>query len=268
MIALHRPGLRFGQENQRRDNLLCPESRQISLSTARTTSSCLSLAELVDSKSILGSPFIDQAVQMAGLVFIAELRIPQQISIVSQPFMADTVEKHNCLVNYQVCLRTLKELMVYWRGIGWIMTAMEQKFQGVKDTDPGEFNVDPHSSVPLSDRKMIQRLLRAADKHHQSSEIGQWFDSSTLRRIMCCTSMANPEYIAAIGIAVAGTTNSTLKQTVTVLESSELKQDKNDIVQPSAMANASFGFNNDLVWTSWLDDGFWDGDLEKFLEDV
>ena len=177
MIALHRPGLRFGQENQRGDNLLCPESRQISLSTARTTSSCLSLAELVDAKAVLGTPFIDQAVQMAGLVFIAELRIPPTVST-AQPTMVDTVEKHNCQANYQVCLRTLQSLMVYWRGIGWILTAMEQKFQGVKDTDPGEFNVDSHSSVPLSDRKMIQRLLRAADGHHQSSNHGQWSDSS------------------------------------------------------------------------------------------
>ncbi|CAM1507657.1 Fc.00g072980.m01.CDS01 [Cosmosporella sp. VM-42] len=246
MIALHRPGLRFGQDNQRSGNLLCSDSRQISLSAARTSSSCLVLAELVDNKSILASPFIDQAVQMAGLVFIAELRIPPTVSP-AQSNMAEIVEKHICQSNYQVCLRTLQSLMTYWRGIGWILTAMEQKFQGIKDTDPGEFNVDPHSSVPLSDRKMILRLLRASYGHDQAPGI-HWPQST-------------------IGIAVAGTTNSASKHTVTVLESSELKQGQVSSSAESAIeSDNSFSFDDDLVWTSWLDDGLWDIDFDKSPE--
>ncbi|KAF7559012.1 hypothetical protein G7046_g5138 [Stylonectria norvegica] len=243
MIALHRPGLRFGQVNQRGGNLLCPESRHISLSAARTASSCLVLAELVDDKSILASPFIDQAVQMAGLVFISELRIPPTVSA-TESNMAQIVETHICQSNYQVCLRTLQCLMIYWRGIGWILTAMEQRFQGVKDTDPGEFNVDPHSSVPVSDSKMILRLLRGSYKHGQPPD-SEWPNST-------------------IGIAVAGTTNSTSKNTVTVLESSELKQGQgSNSAEPLIEPIGSFALEDDLIWTSWLDDGVWDIDFDK-----
>ncbi len=125
MISLHRPGLRFGQKNLNDDNFLCAESRQISLSTARTTSSILSLAELIDAKVIISSPFVDQAVEIAGLVFIAELKVPQPLQ--PQPGMLNTLEGFGHQSNYQVCLRVLKSLLVYWRGIGWILTTMEQK---------------------------------------------------------------------------------------------------------------------------------------------
>lgn len=164
MISVHRPGIRFGQENHRDANFLCPESRQISLSIARTTSSMLSLAELVDIKSIIGSPFIDQAVEMAGLVFIAELRIPPVIDSPNPPVMMnDELRELGHQTNYQVCLRTLQSLTVYWRGLTWILTAMEQKYEGAKETDPGENSVDPYTSVSLNDRKMISWLLKRID---------------------------------------------------------------------------------------------------------
>ena len=73
----------------------------------------------------------------------------------------------------------------------------------------------------------------------------------------------------AIGIAVAGTTNSASKQTVTVLESAESRQGgKNDSVQDGFEPTASFGLDSDLVWTSWLDDGLWDIDFNRSLEHI
>jgi hypothetical protein len=162
MISIHRPGIRFGQQNHRHANFLCSESRHISLSLARTTSSVLSLAELVDIKSIIGSPFIDQPVEVAGLVFIAELQIPPAINLPNPPMMMnDRLRELGHQTNYQVCLRTLQLLTAYWRGLIWIMTAMEQKYQGAAETDPGETSIDPYTSVLLSDRKMIAWLLKS-----------------------------------------------------------------------------------------------------------
>lgn len=165
MISLHRPGLRFGQGNRRETNFLCPDSRQISLSTARTSSSIVSLAELVDVKSILGSPFIDQAVQMAGLVFVAEMQLCTSLgTLMPSMDIADGLEELSHQSNYQNCLRTLQMMMVYWRGLVWIVTAMEQKRRGIQNTDPGEDSIDPYDSASLSDRKMIMKLLKRVEQ--------------------------------------------------------------------------------------------------------
>lgn len=162
MISVHRPGLRFGQANHRENNFLSPESRLISLSTARTTSSILSLAEIIDINAIRGSPFIDQAVEMAGLVFIAEMRLPAEPALPNDAGLSGRngpgVISHQ--TNYHVCRRTLQLLMIYWRGIAWILTAMEQKHSGLQETDPGETSVDPYSWVQVGDRKMIEGLLK------------------------------------------------------------------------------------------------------------
>lgn len=181
MISVHRPGIRFGQENHRDGNFLCSESRQISLSLARTTSSMLSLAELVDIKSIIGSPFIDQAVEVAGLVYIAELRIPPSINSPHPPtMMNERLREIGHQTNYQACLRTLQLLTLYWRGLKWILNTMEQKYMGVEETDPGESSVDPYTSVALSDRKMITWLLKriegkrgAARSHDEQSDTSE-----------------------------------------------------------------------------------------------
>ena len=181
MIALHRPGLRFGQENQSDNNFLCAESRQIALSSARTTSSIINLAELVDPKAIVGSPFIDQAVEIAGLEFIAEMQVPQPVG--GHSVMLQTLEGLGHQSNYQTCLRVLQTLLVHWRGIAWILTTMEQKYKGVGDTDPGEDSADPNSLVSLRDNKMVQRLL---------SKVGRSTDYSE-HNIYCADSSECPE---------------------------------------------------------------------------
>jgi hypothetical protein len=111
---------------------------------------------------------------MAGLVFVAELHIPTPM-----PSIPDVVGLHDARLgelsheaHYVVCLRTLQLLMIYWRGIGWILTALEQKYKGVKDTDPGAANVDPYSEVALSDRKMIKRLLRHVESSNNKNHNG------------------------------------------------------------------------------------------------
>jgi hypothetical protein len=129
----------------------------------------LSVAELVDLKSIKGSPFTDQAVEMAGLVFIAELHIPPMINSPHPPMiMIDGLQELDHQSHYQVCLRALQLLTVYWRGLIWILTAMQQKHQGVDETDPGETSVDPVTSVSLSDSKMVSWLLKKVESSNNS----------------------------------------------------------------------------------------------------
>lgn len=129
----------------------------------------MSLANLVDIKAIIGSPFIDQAVELASLVFIAELRIPTAMPLATG--LETGMLGHEA--QYTVCLRTLQLLIIYWRGIGWILTAIEQKYKGVGETDPGVANIDPYSEVALSDRKMIRRLLRHVESGDGLEDAGK-----------------------------------------------------------------------------------------------
>ena len=48
------------------------QSLEVSMSSAKTITAILGLAELVDDKTIVGTPFLNQAIYIAGLAFIAE----------------------------------------------------------------------------------------------------------------------------------------------------------------------------------------------------
>ncbi|KAH8678381.1 fungal-specific transcription factor domain-containing protein [Xylariales sp. PMI_506] len=211
MIALHRPGLRYGEQQRCGIDLLGPDSRHISLSLARTSSSMLSIAELVDVKSILGSPFIDQAIELAGLVFVAELRLPAVLDLADTgEFISNRVREHDHETNYQVCSRALQLLTVYWRGIIWLWTQMQQEHQSIQYTTHSADAVDPYMSIWLSDCQMIERFL-------QDTENGEPQDN-------------------AFGVAVAGTTHSCEKRTVTVIGQSSQSD--------------SVDSQTDLAWTS------------------
>lgn len=160
MIAMHRPGLRYGQEAEHENVFLNRESRGIALSSARTISSILSLAEVVDPKCVIASPFIDQAVEVAGLVFIAESSVT-----------SNTLKRLTNRSNYEVCLRVLQALVLYWKGIGWITTTMEQKSRGLAETDPAEGSVDSHNLLDLKDTKMILKLLERVESAKPSAHL-------------------------------------------------------------------------------------------------
>ena len=66
--------------------------------------------------------------------------------------------------NYETCLHTEETLKRYWRGIGWILSTMEQKASGVAVTDPSEESVDPASEIDLRDAGMLRRLLAVRDE--------------------------------------------------------------------------------------------------------
>ena len=162
MIGLHRPGLRYGQQMDAKDVFLTIESRSIALSSARTISSILSLAEVVHLESLLSSPFIDQAVEVAGLAFIAELASTQ-----------DPLKRITNRSNYDVCLRTLQTIIFYFKGVGWVTTTMQQKEKGMGETDPAEGSVDPGSLIELQDTKMIQKLLEKAEIAMSYNQLGK-----------------------------------------------------------------------------------------------
>jgi hypothetical protein len=230
IITIHRPGLMFGKNTLA--HTLGSESLEVSMSSANTITSILALTQLVDDKTITGSPFLNQAIYIAALAFIAESemhreclmpspelddqrnqttqtdgsmpplykfpaqgldvgstapvistnpsgQISDQSSLATESAASQSNgvpfdDRFNPLYkpaasvsllqfaskrNYETCLNAIKTLKSVWRGIGWILSTMEQKAKGVVQTDPSEESVDPEAKIDLRDSAMLRRLL-------------------------------------------------------------------------------------------------------------
>ncbi|PGH15927.1 hypothetical protein AJ79_02094 [Helicocarpus griseus UAMH5409] len=159
IVLLHQPTLlhSFGGRIQQ----LFPNSRELSLSSAKTIADILAFAELIDAKSFIGNPFTSQPIYIAACAFLMESAYYSQPSsrTDSPPPSASTDQttkytlsavetstssernsnaKHTLLAsaakdNYQRCYKALKSLEVYWEGVGYILTVLDQKAKGIGD---------------------------------------------------------------------------------------------------------------------------------------
>lgn len=160
IVLLHQPTLlnSFGGSIQH----LYPNSRELSMSSAKTIADILSFSELVDGKSFIGNPFTSQPMYIAACAFLmesayyassssgAESHQPQPLlANQSSGFVMPTMEssngterkstaKHILLAsaakeNYQRCYKALKALNTYWEGTGYILTVLDQKAKGIVD---------------------------------------------------------------------------------------------------------------------------------------
>ncbi|KAJ9486307.1 hypothetical protein VN97_g7046 [Penicillium thymicola] len=159
IVLLHQPTLlnSFGGSIQH----LYPNSRVLSMSSAKTIADILSFSELVDGKSFIGNPFTSQPMYIAACAFLMESAYyaspssgagsnPQPLlANQSSGFVMPTMEtsngtkrkstaKHILLAsaakeNYQRCYKALKALYTYWEGTGYILTVLDQKAKGIVD---------------------------------------------------------------------------------------------------------------------------------------
>ncbi|CAI7599338.1 unnamed protein product [Penicillium glandicola] len=160
IVLLHQPTLlnSFGGSIQH----LYPNSRELSMSSAKTIADILSFSELVDGKSFIGNPFTSQPMYIAACAFLMERAYyaspssgdgsssPQPLlANQSSGFVMPTMEpsngterkstaKHILLAsaakeNYQRCYKALKALNTYWKGTGYILTVLDQKAKGIVD---------------------------------------------------------------------------------------------------------------------------------------
>ncbi|KAJ5747030.1 uncharacterized protein N7511_008726 [Penicillium nucicola] len=160
IVLLHQPTLlnSFGGTIQH----LYPNSRELSMSSAKTIADILSFSELVDGKSFIGNPFTSQPMYIAACAFLMESAYyaspssssgspPPQPLLTNQSsgFVMPTMEslngkerkstqKHILLAsaakeNYQRCYKALKALNTYWEGTGYILTVLDQKAKGIVD---------------------------------------------------------------------------------------------------------------------------------------
>ncbi|KAJ6073678.1 uncharacterized protein N7446_001455 [Penicillium canescens] len=160
IVLLHQPTLlnSFGGTIQH----LYPNSRELSMSSAKTIADILSFSELIDGKSFIGNPFTSQPMYIAACAFLMESAYytspssnsgspPPQPLLTNQSsgFVMPTMEssngterkstqKHILLAsaakeNYQRCYKALKALNTYWEGTGYILTVLDQKAKGIVD---------------------------------------------------------------------------------------------------------------------------------------
>ncbi|KAJ5586445.1 Transcription factor [Penicillium hetheringtonii] len=161
IVLLHQPTLlnSFGGTIQH----LYPNSRELSMSSAKTIADILSFSELVDGKSFIGNPFTSQPMYIAACAFLMESAYysmptsrstspPLPTALLanqSSGFVMPTMDsshgperkstaKHILLAsaareNYQRCYKALKALDAYWEGTRYILTVLDQKAKGIVD---------------------------------------------------------------------------------------------------------------------------------------
>ncbi|KEF56533.1 uncharacterized protein A1O9_06721 [Exophiala aquamarina CBS 119918] len=157
IVLLHQPTLLHSFEG--RIQQLFPDSRELSMSSAKTIADILAFAELIDVKSFIGNPFTSQPMYVAACAFLAEAAAhtsqpPSRATsppptgnpkIKSEHMSERTVSeqkaasaRHTLLAtaanqNYQRCYKALKTLDSYWAGCRYILTALDQKAKGLMD---------------------------------------------------------------------------------------------------------------------------------------
>ncbi|KAL4975616.1 fungal-specific transcription factor domain-containing protein [Aspergillus desertorum] len=157
IVLLHQPTLlnSFGGTMQH----LYPNSRELSMSSAKTIADILSFSELVDGKSFIGNPFTSQPMYIAACAFLMESAYysspsSRSVSPSHQSLLANQTSgffmdssgsserkpttKYSLLAsaareNYQRCYKALKALENYWEGTKYILTVLDQKAKGIVD---------------------------------------------------------------------------------------------------------------------------------------
>ncbi|KAK3344194.1 fungal-specific transcription factor domain-containing protein [Lasiosphaeria hispida] len=182
IIVLHQPTLLtpFGSLNPIK---LLPNSRELSMSSAKTIADILAFAELIDPKSFIGNPFTSQPMYIAACAFLMESVANTSEPPSREPTPADSKAdvhrapsarkqnsandtrsaKHSLLAsaanqNYQRCYKSLQELQKYWGGVGYILNALDQKSKGIWDCET--FTNEEYESAMLERRGSLGRLAR------------------------------------------------------------------------------------------------------------
>ncbi|EME85565.1 uncharacterized protein MYCFIDRAFT_150631 [Pseudocercospora fijiensis CIRAD86] len=164
IVLLHQPTLLMTFSG--RMLKLFPNSQQLSMSSAKTIADILSYSHLMDAKASLGNPFTSQPIYIAACAFLRETAeqtatsnaqsratSPRRGSSRDATSTSDhtsssngtpldvacrKLAKHTLLAtaanqHYQLCYKALQSLETYWAGAKYILTILDQKFEGVGD---------------------------------------------------------------------------------------------------------------------------------------
>ena len=165
IIIMHAPNVVFFGLTS--TTQLLPDSRQLSMSSAKTIADILSFAEIIDPKSFIGNPFTSQPMYIAACAFLT-----QSTSQSSEPPSPDAISpgtgeirgnKHSLLAlganqNYQMVTKSLQQLQLYWGGVKYILTALDQKSKGIWDCET--YTLEEYAMTRISRRSTLAPLRR------------------------------------------------------------------------------------------------------------
>ncbi|KAG5941472.1 hypothetical protein E4U59_001713 [Claviceps monticola] len=171
-IVLHQPTLLIPFGQLKTEHQLLSDSRELSMSSAKTICDILSFADLIDPISVVGNPFTSQPIYIAACAFLMEtsasasLRSSREGSPPSAPEAMrpppSTIKhpdpktpnpktpnpktpnnkhsRHSVLAsaanqNYQRCYNSLDQMNAYWGGVKYILNALDQKAKGIWDCE-------------------------------------------------------------------------------------------------------------------------------------
>ncbi|KAG5954847.1 hypothetical protein E4U57_003948 [Claviceps arundinis] len=161
-IVLHQPTLLtpFGQ--LKTEHQLLSDSRELSMSSAKTICDILSFADLIDPISVIGNPFTSQPIYIAACAFLMETSANASLGSsreASPPSAPEAMRpppstmkhpdpktpnakhsRHSVLAsaanqNYQRCYNSLDQMNAYWGGVKYILNALDQKAKGIWDCE-------------------------------------------------------------------------------------------------------------------------------------
>ncbi|KAF7552003.1 hypothetical protein G7Z17_g4646 [Cylindrodendrum hubeiense] len=164
-IILHQPTLLTPFAELRSELQLVPDSRELSMSSAKTICDILSFADLIDPKSFIGNPFTSQPIYIAACAFLMESSAnasespsrassPPDFKRPEQPKQGKS-SRHSLLAsaanqNYQRCYNSLQQVQLYWGGVKYILTALDQKSKGIWDCET--YTSEEYESTKMSRR--------------------------------------------------------------------------------------------------------------------
>lgn len=156
-IILHQPTLMTPFGDLRSGLQLLSDSRELSMSSAKTICDILAFADLIDPKSFIGNPFTSQPIYIAACAFLMESSAnasegPSREGSPppgtanrprGRPKGSENGGKHSrhsllasaANQNYQRCYNSLQQLCAYWGGVKYILTALDQKSKGIWDCE-------------------------------------------------------------------------------------------------------------------------------------
>jgi len=221
-MLLHQPTLMHSFEGQILQ--LLPNSRELSMSSAKTIADILAFAELIDPRSFIGNPFTSQPMYIAACAFLMEQAAhtssnPNSRDASPPPHgksvdkklngkrINDQKQKHSLLAsaanqNYQRCYNALQQLETYWAGTRYILVALDQKAKGI--WDPETYTEQEYESTKIK-HHMIPSWRRKLSLAAPSPGVLGEFRSPRLDNVPSSPAIDPSQ---AIGWSLTGITNS------------------------------------------------------------
>ncbi|KAK8087244.1 hypothetical protein PG994_002218 [Apiospora phragmitis] len=178
IIVLHQPTLLTPLERLNQDHPLLPHSRELSMSSAKTIADILAFAKLIDEKSFIGNPFTSQPIYIAACAFLKESVAHPSSQPASrdasplrdqQGMMGESYRRKERERTRSQDIRSpfpTGQMQIYWGGVRYILTALDQKFAGTWDCET--YTREEYESTKQPRRNDLHRFL-VKDENYPAS---------------------------------------------------------------------------------------------------